>query len=232
MKNLFGKVKANRFIQEGLEKVARGDFEAAIEKFSRAIEADPEDMDAYSLRGSAYIDINDNVRAVADLDYAILKRPDHHADYYNRSIARMGLDEKDLALADMDQAIELAPEEAGYYLHRSIVRSLREEHDLALQDVNSAIELGADRMGYNNRAIIYEKMGDHSSAISDWTRIVEIDPKNAIAYCRRGILLAAGGKRDAAIDDLKRGLKNRKQLPEPLRERTEKTLQGLGESLK
>jgi tetratricopeptide (TPR) repeat protein len=228
MKKTIQKLKAVKYFQAGIEKVAKGNFEGAVREFTRAVEADPDMLDAYSFRGNAHLDNNDNERAIADLNYVIEKSPDHHAAHYNRSIAWMGLDQKDLALADMNKAIELAPIEGAYYLHRSVVHLLREEYDLALEDATRAIDLGEARMGINNRAIIYEKKGDRRSALADWTRLLEVEPNNATARCRRGLLLAANGDRAAAVIDLTSALKRNAQLADPLRAEAEQTLQRLG----
>lgn len=227
MKNLLAKRKAFGLLEDGLGKVVKRDFEAAVDKFSKAIETQPEMLDAYSYRGNAYVDLGQYQRALADLDYVIQKSPDHHAAYYNRSTAQMGLGRTDLALADLSRAIQLAPEEPGYYLNRSAVHLVREEYDLALEDAAKAIEFGQPKMGHNNRAILFEKKGDLPAAIAEWTKVLEIDPKNARAYGRRGILLAATGDRKSAIEDLQRGMKYKKELPDPLRETVEKTLQEL-----
>ncbi len=227
MKNPLANLKAFRLLDDGLNKVAKGDFESAIEKFSKAIKVQPEMLDAYSYRGNAYIDLGQYQRALADLDYVIQKSPDHHAAYYNRSTAQMGLGRTDQALADLNRAIQLAPEEPGYYLNRSAVHLVREEYDLALEDAANAIEFGEPKMGHNNRAILFEKKGDLPSAIAEWTKVLEIDRKNARAYCWRGLLLATTGDRKSAIEDLRMGMKYKKELGDPLREQVEKMLQEL-----
>ena len=226
--NLRASMKAIKHFQAGIRKVAAGDFEAAIDKFSKAIQAEPDMMDAYAFRGNACLDSGDYHHAIADLDYVIQKVPDHHAAYYNRSIAKMELGDKEAALADMDQAIRLAPEETGYYLHRSIIHSFREEYSLALRDADKVIELGDAVPGYNNRAIILEKQGDSADAIEAWTKVLELNPKDGKAYCRRGILLANTGNKERAIEDLKKGLKHKEGLSDTLRAQVKDTLQGLG----
>lgn len=227
MNNLKVNPKVSRLLQDGLSKVVRGNFKAAIERFSKVIEVQPEIVDAYLFRGNAYIDLGEYERALPDLDYAIQKSPGYGAAYYNRSIARMALGQANLALSDLDEAIRLEPDERGYYLHRSIVHSFRAEYKAALQDATQVIELGDARAGHNNRAIIFEKMGDLPAAIAEWTTVLKIDPKNVRAYCLRGILRAAMGDQRNAIEDLKHGLRYKKEIPEQLRERVEKTLQEL-----
>ncbi|RPI89613.1 MAG: tetratricopeptide repeat protein [Chloroflexi bacterium] len=227
MKNQQAKPKVFRLLQDGLNKAARGNFKAALDKFSKAIEMQPEIVDSYVFRGNAYIDLGEYQRALADLDHAIRESPEYGAAYYNRSIARMALKQSEGALSDLDKAVQLEPDERGYYLHRSIVHSFREEYEAALEDAARVIELGDPGAGHNNRAVIFEKKGDLPAAITEWTKVLELDPNNARANCRRGILLATTGNRKSAIEDLNRALKYKKELPAPLREQAEKTLQEL-----
>lgn len=222
--------KASRLLTDGLGRIQKGDFETAIGKFSQAIEAQPDLLDAYMFRGNAYIDLGEYPQALPDLDHVIENDPDRHDAYYNRSLAHAALEQNDLALADLDRAIQLEPNELAYYLQRSIVHSFREEYEAALDDAAKAVELGDPQAGHNNRAVIFEKMGDAPSAITEWTEVIRVDPKNARAHCTRGILLAATGRRKRAIEDLQRGLWYKKELPDDLREKAEKTLQELKEA--
>jgi len=224
MKKSFANWKAFGLLEDGIFKVTKGDSKSAIDKFSKAIEMQPEMLDAYSFRGNAYCDLGQYQHALADLDYVIRKSSDHHAAYYNRSIARMALGESEFALADLDRAIELSPQEAGYYLHRSIVHSFREEYDLGLADAATAIELGQAKAGHNNRAVIFEKKGDLRAAISEWTSILEIEHTNNMAHCRRGLIFASLKEWEAASDDLVDGLRNKAGLPDALRQKAEKAL--------
>lgn len=229
MKNLLTRWKSSKLLNDGLRKVAKGEFDAAIIKFSKAIEVQPDTLDGYLYRGTAYIDIDQYQRALDDLNYVVQKDPENHTAYYNRSIVWMALGEKDLALADLNRAIELLPEDAGYYLFRSIVLSDKKEYDLALDDAAKAIEFGESKMGHNNRAVIFEKKGDTSSAIVEWTKVLEIEPTNVIAYAKRGLLRAMTGDRKTAIEDLRYALKHKEDLPESLRWQVEKTFQELKE---
>jgi tetratricopeptide (TPR) repeat protein len=220
-------VKAIRYFQDGLKKVAKHDFTAAIDRFSKAIEAEPRMLDAYSFRGNAYIDLGQYEQALPDLDHVLEIDPNNHAAHYNRGIARIALGQKDSALADLDLAIQLSPAEAGYFLFRSIVHSQRDEYDLGLQDAAQAIKLGDSKSGHNNRAVIFEKKGDRASAIAEWTEVLAIEPLNATASCRRGLLLAEARDRNGAMQDLENGLKHVQQLPVSLKEKAELALRKL-----
>lgn len=231
MKKLLARWKSSKLLNDGLRKVVKGDFDAAIITFSKAIEAQPDMLDGYLYRGTAYIDIDQYQRALDDLNYVVQRDPENHLAYYNRSIAWMALGEKDLALTDLNRAIELSPEDAGYYLFRSIVLSDKEEYVLALEDTAKAIEFGESKMGHNNRAVILEKKGDISSAIVEWTKVLEIEPTNVIAYAKRGLLRAIKEERKTATEDLRYALKHKEDLPESLRWQVEKTFQEPKEGL-
>jgi tetratricopeptide (TPR) repeat protein len=140
-------------------------------------------------------------------------------------MANMGIGEKDQALLDINQAIILKSDEPGYYNHRCIIYTFRAEYDLALKDADKIIELGDAKTGHNNRAIVLESMGDYLSAITEWTKVLEINTNESKAYCRRGILWEKCGNNEKAAADIKRGLKNYKQLTQSLRDQSEKTLQ-------
>jgi regulator of sirC expression with transglutaminase-like and TPR domain len=63
--------------------------------------------------------------------------------------------------------------------------------------------------------------------ITDWTKVIEFDADNVMALCKRGILYAKIGQADQAIIDLERGLKNKNQLEESLRQESEILLEKL-----
>ena len=220
-------VKAIRYFQKGLRKVAKRDFNAAITCFSKAIDAEPRMLDAYSFRGNSYLDLGQYEMALRDLDFVLKINPNNHVALYNRSIAKMALGQDYLALVDVDLAIQLSPAEAGYYLFRSIVHSQRKEYDIGLQDAAEAIRLGEIKSGHNNRAIIFEKKGDRASAISEWTEVLAVEPSNATALCRRGLLRVETGDCSGATQDLKSALKHRQQIPPSYSEKADAVLQEL-----
>ena len=54
-----------------------------------------------------------------------------------------------------------------------------------------------------SRGISYEKIGDHSQAIEDYTATIRLDATKAAAYHNRGKLYNEMGQGKAAIDDLR-----------------------------
>ena len=141
--------------QEGQQSLDRGDHAQAIEKFTQAINANPNDATLYYLRGTSYygrykiaFDINPSNANVVDFNHALL---------------------------DFSKAIELSPNYAEAYSFRCIAYAGLCSNDLALADYNKAIEINPDLdTTYYGRAYLYEKMGKRDLAIADYKRFLEL----------------------------------------------------------
>ena len=59
---------------------------------------------------------------------------------------------------------------------------------------------------YGNRGIAKTQLGDYKAAISDHSKVIEIDSENAKAYHDRGFAKEKSGDTDAALIDYNRGL--------------------------
>ena len=54
---------------------------------------------------------------------------------------------------------------------------------------------------HNTRGIAHLKNGEYDHAIADFSKAIELDPKNVIAYGQRGIAYYYKGKFHRAVDD-------------------------------
>jgi tetratricopeptide (TPR) repeat protein len=223
-KKWLDKLNARNLYNRGTSLALRGQFDEALKILTRAINVDPNFVDAYVHRGNVYIDLGDYKNASMDFDFVIRENPDNVLGYYNRSIANMALDRKDQALLDINQAILLTPKDSEYYNFRAVIHAAIENYDLAVEDANQVIKFGNLKTGYNNRAVIFTKKADYQAAIADWTKVIEIDSNHAIAHCRRGILYSKTNNRELAVKDLVRGLKDKTQLPDSIRQESENLL--------
>ncbi len=100
------------------EPVAAAAPAGPTDRFSKAIEENPNDPGAYYTRGMARINQGKQADALADFNKAIQLKPDFAAAYDGRGTA-LSKNGKPLdAHADFDKAIELDPELASAYRHR------------------------------------------------------------------------------------------------------------------
>jgi tetratricopeptide (TPR) repeat protein len=96
-------------IRRGQVYCRRGEYRAAIEAFSAAIDLAPTDPELYYQRGNALVATERYTEAIADFSQAIALRPDYADAYHNRATAYADVGDLDAALADYTQAIQLNP---------------------------------------------------------------------------------------------------------------------------
>jgi len=99
----------------------RGEFEKAMEDYDRALELNPEYVDALNNRGMIRGLQQQYQEAIRDFDEAIRIRPDFAKAYNNRGNARRFLGDADGALQDFTRAINIKPTYLDAYINRGIL---------------------------------------------------------------------------------------------------------------
>ena len=80
-----------QYLNQGVEKHKAGNYQGAIDDWSKAIEINPQNAIAYNNRGSAKDDLGDHQGAITDYTKAIGIDPQNANAYINRSKARLNL---------------------------------------------------------------------------------------------------------------------------------------------
>jgi tetratricopeptide (TPR) repeat protein len=89
------------------------DNDRAIADYSKAIELNQQNANAYFDRGNAYLGKNDHDRAIVDYSKAIELNPQYAEAYYNRAVAYNVKGDKERSDADAGKAAQLAPDMPG-----------------------------------------------------------------------------------------------------------------------
>ena len=192
---------ADSYYEIALARITADDADDVLVNLSKAIDLNPNYVDAYFLRGLIYGSQYDFDKAIADFEKVVELDPSHtdakamHADAYAARGADYALEKNyDKAIADFERAIELDPDKAEFKAAAAATYFLR----------------GATRYeeGDNESAFT-----DLDRAISDIEKIIELDPDNSEvriaigeAYLVRGIAHFQGGNYDRAIADLERAI--------------------------
>lgn len=121
----------------------QGQYDRAIEEFTKAIAIDPDSAEAYYSRGLAYIMIEDYASAVKDYDKAIELDPSAVA-YNNRCWSYYKMGEYEQALPDCERSLQLNPDDVHALDSRARVYQALGRTEDAIQDFDRIIELGAD----------------------------------------------------------------------------------------
>ncbi len=134
----------------GVLQARRGDFEAAVGWFDRAIAAAPEVASAYNNRGNALLALDRAAKALASYDQAIaLKLESAHA-LNSRGTALQTLMRFDEALASFERAVAIEPELAAAHVNLGELLLEIGERSAGIESLRRARDAGADsdRIGF------------------------------------------------------------------------------------
>lgn len=133
--------EAEKYHSLGYEARKKGDYNTAIEMYSKAIELSEGFFKAYFNRGFAMDKIGEYEKAIADYSKALEIEPKNAFVYYNRGVSLDKLERYDEAIYNFSMAITLDPSKADFYHNRGFAFRKKLEYEKAIQDYNQAISL-------------------------------------------------------------------------------------------
>lgn len=158
-------------------------LEEALKDYNKAIELDPNYIDALLSRGGVKMQLNDNSSAIEDFNRVVELAPNDLNVYSYRGIAKENLGDYTGAMIDFDKAIEICPG-AYQYLNRGKLKYLTKDIIGALSDFNKSIEkYPNDSKSYESRAKCYRKLAEaeqNKEKDSEWIAKAEADEKKVI----------------------------------------------------
>jgi len=170
---------ASAYYNQGDAYSKLGDYEGAIDKYTKAIGVNPNDAKAYVNRGKAHYEIaqhsgdpdKDFRAAIDDFNRALIFNPQAAEAYLKRGIVRYEIaqyskePDKDYksAIDDFNKALVFNPQSAEAYVKRGIVRSKLAQYS------------GDSNKGYK-------------ASIDDFNKALSLNPQSAEAYVKRGIV--------------------------------------------
>lgn len=167
-------------------------FELAILDCNKALELGFNDDQVYEVRAMSYLNLEKVEEAIADCDHIIANNSKNAAAYKIRAGAYVLKNDYDAALADCRSAIALDPNDEDLKSRINDIEQLKATRDSDPQ----AKEQDLFNMGFN-----YFKAQKFDEAIKNFTKVLEINPKNITALKIRGAAYATINDFDKAISD-------------------------------
>ena len=194
--------EAEVYNNRGIAHIKQDKLEQAIVSFSKAIELDPDYVNAYCNRGAVYYYKGEYEKAIIDYNKAIELNQRHVITYNNRGVAYDNKDEQEKAIGDFTRAIEIKSDYADAYNNRGNAYGNKGEYDRAITDYTKAIELNSEfANAYHNRGNAYGNKGEYDRAITDYTKAIELNSEFANAYHNRGVVYYSKNDFNQAIKD-------------------------------
>ena len=183
---------AAAYIKRGLENYTKKDLDRAVKDFNAAVELDPKNYFALSVRGAIRGDKKDFDSALKDLDEAIRIQPNGSLALSIRAGIWLQKKDYDRALKDLDEVVRLDPTNMRAFMFRGGVWSEKKDYDRALKDLDEAIRLDPNNQSaFYTRGHTWTKKKDYDRALKDYDEALRLDPKDPHHYNAKAWLLAS-----------------------------------------
>ena len=157
---------------------------------------------AYINRSSAFHDLGDLDRAIADLDKALQLNPRSPLAFIKRAAIFQEKGDFDRAITDYNSALAVPPKSAAAFYGRGEAYRAKNDFDRAITDYGSALRFDKNlTAAYRGRAKAYQAKGDLDTALSDFNGAVRLDPQSAALYAERGAAYQAKNNLVHALAD-------------------------------
>jgi tetratricopeptide (TPR) repeat protein len=200
-----------------------GAFDSAIADYSAALEKEPKS--AYSLYGRGFVKIKNGDRSGGEADIAAATAIDPKivdlwtresgitdsvatdktvVAYNDRCQANIRKGNYDQAVADCSQAIQLDPKLAFAYSNRCWARAIiGRELSQALADCDQALRLYPDYSNaFGSRGLVLLKLDAFDRAITDYSAVLDKEPKDAYSLYGRGTARIKSGNQASGEADI------------------------------
>jgi Flp pilus assembly protein TadD len=131
-----------KWLQKGYMLSSSGNYEDAVNAFSKGIEINPEDASAYYNRGLAYAKTGRQEQAIEDFKKALELNPRYTMAYTNRGVVYLGMKNYEKAAEDFNSAIEIDPQHYWAYYNKACLYSITNRVGEACSWLEKAIEKG------------------------------------------------------------------------------------------
>jgi tetratricopeptide (TPR) repeat protein len=177
--------EAKAELDAGVRLMARGDFDGAIDSFTRAIEmgSPQEEQGRSGESGKLKLTTGDG----STPEGIVLIDPLTSVAYSNRAAARVRKGDLGGALADCDRAIAINPRLADAYQNRGWIRWAMGDLVDAISDFDRVISISPRHAkGYDLRGAVRMDQGELLKALKDLDQAVSLDPHDPKTHCNRG----------------------------------------------
>ncbi|MBC8141211.1 MAG: tetratricopeptide repeat protein [Armatimonadetes bacterium] len=184
---------------------ATPDYAKAVTDFDAAIAANPANSAAYTARGDAYAKLGQYDQAIADYNRVIADTAVDEkvklAAQRNRGVSYIAMTPPRVkeAIADFEAYLQVYGDDQGVKdsLFAAQLQLGAEDQLIALNRRIGDEPTVADN--YLKRAAVYDKLKQTDNAITDYIKVTELDPTNAVAYQNLAADYALKGYSDPAI---------------------------------
>ncbi len=176
------------YFLRGIAKFSLGDYQGAVNDFTKTVKLHPLYVRAYQYRGISYDRLLDYAHAIRDYNKSLEIDPFNPDIFLARGDTKMHVHDFDGAIDDFSSSINLKNNVASAWLNRGIAKHFKDDNIGALEDINQAIYLDYfNEEAWVKRGMIKYELDSMESAIADYNHAIKLDSKNPYVYFQRAL---------------------------------------------
>ena len=181
-------------------------YDLAKIEYIKLIEKDGNNPDDFYYLSEINYDLEDYEKSLLYINKAIELESNDNSYFSTRAKINYELKDNEKVIMDLNKAIEIDSSNAYSYYLRGFMYSRFKKNEKALKDLNKSIDLDPTySKAYSERASIKEKEYP-IEAMDDYTKVIELDSRNALAFNNRGVIKYDLGNYQEALEDYQKAL--------------------------
>lgn len=191
----------------GWARRRHGDTDAALFDFDRAIQIQPDYLQARVNRAELLRRLGRRQESEQAMYEIVRLDPNFAHGLYNLAVSLLESQRFEEALALINKAIAIEATDADYYVIRGALFEGLNRKEEALAEFTRAIGMdGNHAKAYLMRGNMQFDLGRLKTAVADYSRVLQIDPDNAASHLNRGLCHFSLKNFVDARNDLERAL--------------------------
>ncbi len=198
---------AKKLYKTAKELSKAGNYEEAIDYYSKCIETDNKFINAYIERAFAYEETENIEEAAADYKLLTELLPGDYKYYYKAAKLNYQLNKYTIALKDLKTAAQIENKDAKIFELKMRCNIALKNFSDALTDCNKAIELNKTAENYYFRGLVYKMLENFLLSESDFLESTTIDPNYLNAHTGLAVVYLKQNKYNDALNSVNKALK-------------------------
>ncbi|MCK4346043.1 MAG: tetratricopeptide repeat protein [Bacteroidales bacterium] len=190
-----------KFYKAGEEFIETANFEDAIEQFSKAIELDPDFVNAYIARANAYENVGKFEEATEDYNRALVFKPKEADVSYRLGVTYNKLNKYEEALLALNKATKLSKRNLPPYQEKVKTLLALEDYKFAIKVADTALLLKENALNFYQHGLVNEKLGKPDDAEKDYMKAIAKDRRYIDGYLSLAELRIELNKLDQAMNN-------------------------------
>ncbi len=182
----------------GKDFVASGNYDDAVEQFTKLIDENPEYTEAYLARADAYEKAGKKAEAASDYKRATAFEEKDESIFYNAGRLYYELEEYEEAIPMLIKVTALDKKHINAYKYKMESYIALKHYDKALKESNELIDLNETASNYARRGFIQDKLENYNLAETDYRKSIELG-RNLETYVSLAGVLFKAKKYDASL---------------------------------